>query len=334
MTPADLSRAIERKEFPNLLFLYGEETFLLEQSFRQLLGAALPVVDRDFNFNTLSARDVGCDDILEQARTFPVFAAQRLVLVKDAQQLAADDLEGLLPYLQDPSPETLLVFCADKIDGRRKFFQEFKKRGALVEFKKLYENQLPAFVREQARDEGRSFTEDALALFCRRVGCNLQEVHGELLKLFAYLGDRTLVDVADVSAVVSDARVDSVFELTDALGMQNPREAHRLLMRILEEGAAPLLVLSMIVRHFRQLWKIHALLASGAPEKEIPRQVGVNPYFLKGLLKQAGRFSTEQYRQFFTLFLEADLALKSTGSHPSAILAQLITGITLPIGRQ
>jgi hypothetical protein len=61
-------------------------------------------------------------------------------------------------------------------------------------------------------------TEDALALFCRRVGSNLQEVHGELTKLFAYLGERTLADAADVAAVVSDTRVDSIFDLTNALG--------------------------------------------------------------------------------------------------------------------
>ncbi|OHB33118.1 MAG: DNA polymerase III subunit delta [Desulfuromonadaceae bacterium GWC2_58_13] len=331
MTPAELSRAIDNKEFPNLLFLYGEETYLLEKCLRQLLDAAVPVVDRDFNFDNLSARDIRVEAIIDQARTFPVFAVHRLVLIKDAQHLSSDSLDDLVPYLQDPSPETVLVFVSDKIDGRRKFFQEFKKRGALVEFKKLYDNQIPMFVRDQARQGGRSFTEDALALLCRRVGNNLQEIYGELSKLFAYIGDKTLIDVADVAAIISDTRVDSVFELTDALGMKKAEDAQRFLVRILDEGSAPLLVLSMIVRHFRQLWKIHELLELKTQEKEIPRQVGINPYFLKGLLNQAGRFSHEQYRNLFERFLEADLALKSSGAHPTAILGSLISEIALPV---
>ena len=98
---------------------------------------------------------------------------------------------------------------------------------------------------EQARDAGRAFTEEGLALFCRRVGSNLQDVHGELVKLFAYLGERPLADVEDVTAIVSDSRVDSIFDLTNALGQGNPGEALRLLGRILEEGVAPLLVLAM-----------------------------------------------------------------------------------------
>jgi DNA polymerase-3 subunit delta len=331
MTPAQLLKAIEKNEFPNLLLLYGEETYLLEKSLHQLLDAVLPVTDRDFNFDSLSAQDIRIDAILDQARTFPVFASYRLVLIKEAQHLSSDSMDGLVSYLQDPSPETILVFVCDKIDGRRKFFQEFKKRGTLVEFKKLYDNQIPAFICEQARGGGRSFTEDALALFCRRVGSSLQEIHGELTKLFAYLGSKTLVDVADVAAIVSDARVDSVFELTDALGMQKVQDAQRLLVRILDEGAVPLLVLSMIVRHFRQLWKIHELLELNTPEKEIPRQVGINPYFLKGLLNQAGRFSYDQYRCLFERFLDADLALKSSGGHPSAILGSLVSEITTPV---
>ncbi len=330
MTPAELSRAIDNKAFPSLLLLYGEETYLLEKSLRHLLDTALPVADRDFNFDSLSARDIRADAIIDQARTFPVFAPCRLILIKDAQHLSGDSLDRLVPYLQDPSPETILVLVCDKIDGRRKFFQEFKKRGVLVEFKKLYDNQVPAFIREQARHAGRSFTEDALALFCRRAGSNLQEIHGELSKLFAYVGDKSLVDVADVAAIVSDTRVDSVFELTDALGMKKLQEAQRFLVRILEEGSAPLLVLSMIVRHFRQLWKIHELLELKTPEKEIPRQVGINPYFVSGLMNQAGRFSHEQYRKLFERFLEADLALKSSGAHPSAILGNLVAEIVAP----
>lgn len=332
MTPAELLRAISKNACPNLLLLYGEETYLLEKSLRQLVDALLPVADRDFNFDCFSAREAQVDTMIDQARTFPVFASYRLILIKDAQHLSADSLDRLVPYLQDPSVETIMVFVCDKIDGRKKFFQEFKKRGAVVEFKKLYDNQIPAFIHEQARDAGRSFTEDALALFCRRVGSSLQEIHGELTKLFAYLGDKSLVDVADVAAIVSDARVDSVFELTDALGMKKTQNAHRFLVRMLEEGAAPLLILSMIVRHFRQLWKIHTLLQDNLPEKEIPRQVGINPYFLKGLLPQAGRFSHAQYAYLFELFLDADLALKSSGSHPSAILGGLVSVITAPAG--
>ncbi len=334
MTPAELNKAIARRDIPKLLFLYGEESFLLEKALRALVEVAIPEEVRDFNFNTFSARECQPNAVLDIALTFPVFAPHRLVLVKDAHQFNASDLDHFVSYLKNPVPETYLVFCGDKIDARRKFFQQFKKAGKLVEFKKLYDNQVPGFVRDQARGEEIRFTEDALALFCRRVGSNLQEVSGELTKLFAYLGERSLVDVADVQAVVSDTRVDSVFELTDALGKRQTQAALRLIERIQQEGSAPLLILTMIVRHFRQLWKIRELIDGKVAEKEIPRKVGINPYFFSGLLGQSKTFSRSQYQRLFEAFLQADLALKSSGAHPSAILENLVLDITANTGRR
>jgi DNA polymerase III subunit delta len=327
MTYAELNRDIERRDIPCLLFLYGEETFLLDRTLERLRDVAVPVDARDFNYNLYHGKETSAETILDTVLTLPVFTARRLVLVKEAQELSAASLDAFLPYLTNPAPETILVFTADKIDGRKKFFQEFKKRGVLVEFKRLYDNQIPTFVQDQARAAGRSLTGDALALFCRRVGSRLQEVSGELNKLFAYLGERTLVDVADVAAVVSDTRAESIFELTNAIGARNQGEAHRLLARLLAEGAVPLVLLTMMVRHFRQLWQTRELLDQGVGVKEIARHVGINPYFVDGLVSQSRRFSPDRYRQIFLLFLEVDLGLKSSGAHPAAMLEKLILDV-------
>lgn len=324
MTAQELERAIAEHRIPKLLYLYGEESFLLERALHRLRDAAVPRESWDFNLTVVHGKELVASRLLDILQTFPVFASHRLVLVKDAQLIPALQLEGLLSYLKQPVAESLLVFSGDKIDGRKKFFQDFKKYGELVEFKKLYDNQIPTFIREQAKLAGRNFTEDGMALFCRRVNSNLQEIHGELVKLFAYLGERRLVDVADVAAVVSDTRAGSVFELSNLVGRRQVSAAMRLLNRLLDEGVAPLVILAMLVRHFRQLWKAKELAERREPSKEIARQVGMNPYFLEGLLAQTGRFSGAELRRAFELFLQTDLALKSSGAHPSALLEQLL----------
>jgi DNA polymerase-3 subunit delta len=327
MTYPELKRALETGNFPPLLFLYGEERFFLERAVNLLREAAVPAEARDFNFNLYHARESRAEAILDNAATLPVFSPHRLVLVKDAQHFPASELDKFLPYLKDPAPETTLAFTSDKIDGRKKFFQEFRKRGQLVEFKKLYDNQIPACVKELARESGFSFTEDALALFSKRVGTNLQEIHGELSKLRTFIGDKRLADVADVGEIVSDARVDSIFDLTNALGRRDHAQALLLLNRLLDEGMAPLLLLSMMVRHFRQLWITRELLDQGVGRKDMPGRIGVNPYFLDGLIAQARRFSSNGYRGAFELFLETDLALKSSGAHPTPLLEKLVLNI-------
>ncbi len=329
-TSTELRKALRERRFPALLLLHGEETFLLERALQETLDAVVAPADRDFNLAVFHGKETRAATLLDHLRTLPVFASHRLVLVKDLHELPGGEMDALLPYLKEPSPETVLVGTAEKIDARRKFFQEFKKCGTVIEFRRLYADRIPDFIREQAKQAGKDLTEEGLALFCRRVGNDLLEIQGELDKLFLYLGERRLADAADVAAVVADTRADSIFDLTNALGRRQQGEAVRLLGRILDEGTAPLVVLTMIVRHFRQLWQARELLDQGVSAREIPRQIGINPYFADGLLAQARSYPPARYRGLFEQFLLADLGLKSSGAHPPVLLEGMVRQITAP----
>lgn len=327
MTAAELERVVDNGNFPPLLFLYGEEQFLLERALKHLLDKAIPEDARDFNLTTFHHKDFSAARLLEAARTYPVFFPRRVVLVKGAHQIPAAELEGLQDYLRHPLPETLLIFAGEKIDARRKFFTEFKKCGELVEFKKLYDNQLPAAIRDLARQSGLTLTDSALTLFCRRVGANLQEVQTELVKLSLYLGENRLADVAEVEAVVTGNRQETVFALNDAIGERQAALAVELTGRILDEGLAALLVLTMITRHMRNLCKVGEMVALKRSKGEIAKVAGVNPYFLDGLIRQSRNFNGMQMRRAFERLLATDLALKSAGAHPAAMLESLVLAL-------
>lgn len=326
MNAAELSRAVAARKLPSLLFLYGEEAFLLNESLREVIAAAVEPEDRDFNLDIFSPQDNSVDEILDAAYAYPVFAPLRCVVVKEAQRFNADEYEQLLKYIKRPLDTTCLVFCANKIDKRKKFFNNFKKSGELVEFKPYYPDRIPAFVKERTAKAQKRFTEDALEFFCRRVGTNLSEVVAELDKLVSYCGtDESLIDVDDVIAVVSDTRVDSIFDLTDAAGSGDLGEALLLTERLQHEGEHPLKILTMLVRHFRQLWKVNSLLKHSASQSEICKRVGINPYFASKTIKQARMFESTVFVEIYALFVQTDMDLKSSAGQPAALMQECIT---------
>jgi len=327
MSLKELQNILQAGTVPGLILLYGQESFFVEKGMLAVRDAVVTPENRDFNLTQFYGKDFVPNDVVEQARTFPVFAERRLVMIKNIHESRSEQLENLLDYVADPVPETVLLLTAEKIDARRKIFQLFKKNGVSIEFKKIYENQLPSFVRDLAKSSNLSLTAGALKLFCKRVGTNLAEVQGEMEKLVGYLGERDLADEADVAAIVSDTRIESIFDLTDAMGRGDRSTALTLLDRLLAEGQAPLVILAMMTRHFRQMWKISELVSQKVPQSELPRRVGASPYFLKGLMQQATRFDHRQYRQVFNRFLETDLALKSSGGEPRMQLEQLLLEI-------
>ncbi len=332
MTAEALQQAIKQGKLPPVLFLYGGEPFLRQKSLQQIEAALLGPGEADFNRQIFYAKGLASEELLDAAKTFPAFAARRLVIVRDAQQLTTEVYEELLSYIEKPVAETCLVFSADKVDSRRKFFQVLKKQDALVEFKPLSERQMPGFIRQYLEELGYSMTGDALSLFVNRVGLSLLEVMAELEKLTLYAGQPRLLDVDDVQAVVSSIRAENIFAIGNAVGCQDVRTALSLGRHLVADGEAPLKILALLTRHYRQLWKARELQVAGKGAADIARGAGVPPFVVEGLVAQARRYSREDFRRAFGLFVEADLAMKSSGSEPVVVLEKLLLQLSGPKG--
>jgi DNA polymerase-3 subunit delta len=324
MKAEEFSKTIDKGDIRPLYYLYGEETYLAERAVKRLLARLVPEDMRDFNLNVYYGNESACEEIAASAQTLPMFAEWRVVLVKNADKLSAASLEALTPYAQDPSPSTCLIFQGEKIDQRKKFFSEFKKKGELVEFKRLYENQLIPFLRGEAENLGKKLQPATAEMLLYLSGNNLQELVSQIEKTALYVGKRDTIEVADVKTVVSDTRVDSVFELANSLGEKNLGKALRNLHTLLSDGEAPLLILAVLSRHFRQIWKVRELLEKKTQPQEIGKMAGINPYFLHGIIRQAKNYAIPQLKGIFGKFFELDLALKSGGGKPALLMERFV----------
>jgi DNA polymerase III subunit delta len=313
MKPEDYNRAVEKGELGPLYLLYGDEPYLVERAVKKLLERAVDPSFRDFNLNIFYGNECKGDEVFSAAQTLPMFADRRVVLVKKGGDLSAAAMEILLSYLQDPCPQTCLVLQAEKVDGRKKFFAEFKKRGESVEFKRPYENQLGPYVRDEVRASGKKIDAAAADLLAYLVGSNLQELVSQIEKLCIYCGKKETIGVDDVKAIVSDTKVESVFEFTDALGSKDLSKALRMLTTLIQDGEAPLRILGAVARHYRQLWQVRELLDRRLSSGDIAKTAGINPYFLKKVTEQARNYEVSELKQIFERMLELDQAFKSGG---------------------
>lgn len=327
MKPDEFIKSIEKGDIRPLYYLYGEESYLIEKGVKQLLSRLVSADLRDFNLNVYYGNECTGEDVVAAAQTLPMFAEWRVVQVKNSDKLSVAALETLAAYVQDPSPSTCLILQGEKIDQRKKFFVEMKKRGELVEFKRLYENQLLPFIRSEATEQGKKFQPAAAELLICLSGNNLQDLVSQIEKIILYAGSRDIIELDDVKAVVSDTRVDSVFELANSLGEKNLDKALRNLHALMYDGEAPLLILAMLTRHFRQLWKVRELVERKVPSQEIGKAAGVHPYFLQGIVRQCKNYRVAELREVFERFFTLDFALKSGSTKPGLLLERLVIDI-------
>ncbi len=329
MKSEEFIKVVEKGSVGSLYFLYGDEPYQMERAVKHLLERLVDPGFRDFNLDIFYGNECKGEEIYNAAQTLPMFVDRRVVLVKKSHDLSAAALEVLTPYVQNPATSTCLIFQADKIDSRKKFFLEFKKKGELIEFKRPYDNMLGPFIRDEAKVYGKRIEQTAIELLAHLVGNNLQDLAAQMEKLVTYIGSRDTICLADVKEIVSDTKVDTVFEFAESLGGKNLGKSMRNLHTLLRDGVSPLLALNMLARHFRQLWSVRELLDRKLPSSEISRLAGINPYFLKKLIDQAGRYHTRELQGVFERIFEMDLAFKSGGGKPEILLEQLVLDLCM-----
>ena len=87
---------IEAKIFEKIYFLHGEEAYFIDVITDAIIKNALEEHERDFNQTILYGKDSDALSIISDAKSYPMMAERRLVVLKEAQDFK--DLEDLLPY--------------------------------------------------------------------------------------------------------------------------------------------------------------------------------------------------------------------------------------------
>jgi DNA polymerase-3 subunit delta len=327
MTPLEFETLLKKGTLPAVCYLYGEESFLLERSTRSLLERAIDSSLKDFNFNVFYGNESKGVDIIDAAQTLPMFAERRAVLVKRAENLTAAACEVLLPYLLNPAESTCLIFTGTKIDQRKKFFVELKKRGTLVEFKRIYDNKLSSFIQGESTVHGKPIDAAAADLLAFLIGNNLQELSSQIEKLVVFAGSRSRITLEDVRTIASSSKSFTVFELAKYLCVRDLQNSLKSLDTLFLNGEETPMMLGALSRHFRQLWRVREMLDRKAAKSDISREVGINPYFLDDMIAQAKNFGRQSLRGIFDELYRCDLASKTGGGQPYTLMHGLVVGI-------
>jgi DNA polymerase-3 subunit delta len=311
-----------------LYYLYGRERYLVDRAVDLLRARVLDPRTRDFNYELFYGKEAGASRIVQASRTLPMMAKRRLVLVRDADEMKADDLAGLSNYVADPAPETCLVLVGEKIDQRLKFFTAFKKHGTLVKLDPLYERQLPDFIRGEAHARGVAIEPDAVQLLVDEIGPELGQLADAVERLAIYVGERKRLGAVEVASVIKTTRQHSVFELSNAVGQGDRARALLTLSSMLDARESGVRIVAMLARHLRQLWATHELLERTRDKFEIAQALGIPPFFVEDIMRQARMLDRARAAEMHAALYEADKSLKSSRLDDARILETLVLSWT------
>ncbi|MBN1464200.1 DNA polymerase III subunit delta [candidate division KSB1 bacterium] len=303
---------------------YGEEEFLIRRATDALQKAALQPGDEDFNLDVLYGSETDGATIINAAMSFPMMASRRLVIVKDFHHLDEKGHALLLKYAEKPSPSSCLCLTSSKYTGASGIIKKLAPYARVLEAKRLYDNQVPAWIRSHLKERGYTIAEEAATLLQMNVGNSLRRLSSEIDKIELLKKESRDITIEDVEAVVGATKEYNVFEFCDAVAGKDVEKSLRILYRLIELGESPVGLLVMLNRHFAILAKTKELALKRTAKEEMAKNLRVNHYFLDKYLQQAQKYRREQIQQIFQLMLTADAQLKMSYQKPRLTLETLL----------
>ncbi len=310
-----------------LYILYGEDDFSLRRALEKIKRDIGDETALSTNTTVLEGPQVTVDQMRMAAETVPFLAKKRLVIVNgllgrfeekgrsDRRKKAGDkselrnELQAFSDYLGKVPPTAVVVLVDGKIKGGNPLLGALKDGARVMSFATLRRGHLEEWIRKRVTEKGGVIAPPAVALLAGQVGGNLWVMAGEVDKLVAFCGGRTIGE-ADVRQVVSSFQEVSVFNLIDAICEFKVGRAERLLEELLQQGATAAYLLAMLTRQVRNMVLARELRRQRKSEPEMMRRLEMGDYALRRTLEQAGRYSVERLRKFYHRLLETDLAIK------------------------
>jgi DNA polymerase-3 subunit delta len=329
----DIKRVIHgagEGRFDKVVLLAGSESFLVDRAVAALRKAVVGESPTGFNEDVLAGQGLDGNRLVGIARTLPMMASHRWVLVRGVDKMAAAELEPLIAYFADPSPSTCLVLTAEKLDKRSRFGKAAAKADLVTSADAMRGAALAGFAQAEARARGHQLTPDTTRALLDAVGEDLAALDDALERLSLYVGAGAPIDHGAVEACVSRLRTETIWALVDGVSARDAARTLGAATSLLKDRQAPLYILSMVARQLRMVARMSDGLAQGMRPEDSARAAGAPPFKARELTESARRFTLTSLAHAFETVAATDRALKGSRRPEDAVLVEALLSLCAP----
>ena len=335
---------VDTKLYP-VYFLYGPEDYLIEKEIQRLLDRTLSPKERGMNLHIFNGEEHSSLEIEQAAQTLPMFSRYRFILVKGADNFDEKKMAPLLKYIENPSPTTCLVMCGQTLGPWKKIRPRIEKVGKIIESPRLRGKALISWMKKTMAEKGKVLSEDGAAYLVEVVGDRLHPLENALEQLYLSVGEKKkTIELSDLEGIVSEVKISTIFDLTDAIGRRDIEKALGILEQVLESKAVPFkkeeeaskmgdpipLLLSMMARQYRLIWRVKKMASSVNSMDEAAKALRMSPWIVKNLATQGRSFSESSLREGILKCHRTDLAVKKSRGPKNLLMEKLVMDLCHP----
>ena len=309
VTEKQLIEELKTGQYKPVYLLTGDENYYIDLVSDYFEKEVISPDFRDFDQTVVYGRDVDMTAVISLAKRYPMMSPVQLVLVKEAQDISKG-WELLATYLENPQPQTLLVFCYryKKLDKRTKLYKAINAKGVIYEKNKLRDYEVPGWIANIVSQRGYSITQKGAVLIAESLGNDLAKIANELSKVYISLPQGSVINEDVIESNIGISKDYNVFELQNAIGRRDIVQCNRIVNHFAANPKEnPIqMILPSLYGYF-----IKVMLFHQAPDKQqAMADMKVHPYFMKDYETAASNYTLGKLASCIGYLYDTDLRSK------------------------
>ena len=257
---SDLVAQIKNKQFAPVYLLHGEEPFFIDRLSKMFEEGILEPEERDFNQVVLYGKDTEVDMVLANAKQFPFGSPYRVVILKEAKELKK--IELLDSYVENPSPQTILIVCYKYGKLKAAQTKAYAKNGVVFVSEGIKDWNLAAWIQDLASQTfNYKMNPQTAAVLSEHIGNDLSRIFTEFQKLQVALPAGSEITPDVVEKYIGISKEYNIFELQDALGSRNLSKVYNIMLNFTMhlKDNPNIRTISMLYSYYHKMIRYHLL---------------------------------------------------------------------------
>lgn len=306
-----------------LILLSGGEAVLAERAISDFI-AARPEAE----VNSLDASEIEVGAITD-ALSPSLFGRDRIVVLKELQDLDSDCADELLAYVESPEEDVdLLLWHKGGVKGKAVLDKIKKAKPTIIECETIKKDGDKAdFVRQEFKRLGRKVSTDAVQALIDALGSDLRELNSAISQLSSDVIAGKMIDADDVDKYQQGRVETSGFDVADAAMERQQAAALIALRNALDTGTDPVMIVSALASNLRAVGKVSGI-SRGVRSYDVAGELGMAPWQIDKARRTLAHWTPETLTRAVIAVAQADADIKGAAADPIHALERAIIAMT------
>lgn len=323
MNLSELKTHLSKSDLAPLYLLWVEDAFSFDQAMillREALTKKHPGFE-EIHWNS----EKPLNALLEELGSFSFFSKHKLIRIDGDDFCKEEEASKLSDALQGAALATLVIVPKKKT-ALNSALKALKSLAQTVECVKPKGKDLTSYVVNFASEEGKKMAGSAAHKLIDLIGEDLLALQNQVKLLAVFAKDKPEISLEDVQALFADSAEKDVFQLTQHILQNDKAKTFALLRQLLDQGEVPLIIFSLLIRHYRMLMKLKLLEKRKMNAYEMASIVRLPAFVIEKSMPQARQLPWKKLIQVYKDLSQTDLQLKSSPLPHLAILEKFLWG--------